>query len=77
MGRTHTPTKILKTRGSPLAKRPQEPQPANIVSIPSPPPLVTKAGKGQWEMLCTVLMHMGVLTNADIPALVLLANSLG
>jgi len=75
MGRPRTPTRLLKARGSKMARyRKEEPQPPD--GIPKIPSWISKAGREHWLEIAGQLQLMGVLTRVDQAGLVLLVDAL-
>ena len=68
-GRRPTPTALKLVKGNPgkRAINKKEPKPKRV--IPSCPAYLDDAGKVAWGRLCVLLDRMGVMTEADGPAL--------
>ncbi len=70
-GRKPKPTRIKILAGNP-GRRPinrREPQPILVASLPKPPRHLSRAGRGEWLRVGSLLLRTRILTEADLTAL--------
>lgn len=80
MGRRGPPPKptILKIlQGNPGGKRlnANEPRPAPLTDVPDPPTYLNEAGKAEWKRVLTILVRIGVVTDADLDLVAIYADT--
>ena len=70
-GRKPKPTHLKIAQGNPGKRKlnTAEPQPPAVEKAPPPPALLGQHGKREWRRLAPILLAMGVLSEADLTAL--------
>jgi len=78
-GRPKKPTKLKLIQGTFRKDRAveNEPQPESVVEIPRPPSYLNKYAKKMWKTLVGELVHKGILTVLDLPALEVCCETYG
>ena len=78
-GRPRIPSYLKEIKGTARKDRvPQnEPKPEKIIEIPRPPSYLSKYAKKMWKVLVGELVHKGILTVVDFPALEVCCETYG
>ena len=73
------PTKLKLIQGTYRKDRAveNEPQPKPVVEVPKPPSYLDKYAKKMWKALAGELVHKGILTMIDLPALEICCETYG
>ena len=73
------PTKLKLIQGTFRKDRAveNEPRPEPVIEVPRPPSYLNKYAKKMWKALADELVHKGILTMVDIPALEVCCETYG
>lgn len=75
MGRPRKPTALKVLQGNPGKRALSDSEPMPTVASSSPPEWLDDYAREVWEQISPLLVGMRVLTEADAPALILLASA--